>query len=193
MSQWWSIYGLIRTEAFKNGNEIVWVSFLVNFCFFSVLSLFPDRGDQAGSSLEFDWVLVAQVLPAFWHQQGEISRCHRFPLQLPRPVFLPRVVRARDLCPVFTGDSHWGAAGDHGGRHPTSVCSLSVCLCPLSTCLFSFSSSFPSLLSVACHSHFEDILSCCLRTSGTLHFYTLNLWTCASLSYLLLLFAVVVW
>lgn len=74
------------------------------------------RGNKAGSEAESDWVLPAQVLPAVWHQQSQISRCDCLPLQLQRPLILTRLLWEGDLCTVLPRNRHWGLTGNHGGQ-----------------------------------------------------------------------------
>lgn len=64
------------------------------------------RGDKAGPEAEPDRVFPAQVLPAVRHQQSQVSRGHRLPLQLQRPLLLAGLLRAGDVRPVLPGDRH---------------------------------------------------------------------------------------
>lgn len=74
------------------------------------------RGDQAGPQTEPDWVLPAQVLPAFRHQQSQVSCRHRVPLQLQRPILLTRLLWKGDVRPVLPGNGHRGLTWNYGGQ-----------------------------------------------------------------------------
>lgn len=80
-----------------------------------LLSVPSHRGDQTSPATEPDGVLAAQVLPAVWNKQGEVGRGHRIPVQLSRPVVLPRLLREGDFRAHLSGNGHRGSAGDHGG------------------------------------------------------------------------------
>ena len=70
------------------------------------------RGRESVAEAEPDGVLAAQVLPALWHQQGQVGRGLGVPIELParRPVVRIYAARAGASLAAVIGGHHRRAA-----------------------------------------------------------------------------------
>lgn len=77
-----------------------------------------DRGSYADVEAESDGVLSAKVLPALWHQQGQVCSCECIPLQLPAgwPIICLHATGAGTNVPAKPWSHHGRPARDHGGE-----------------------------------------------------------------------------